>query len=63
MHSQRIVYNQRPDATPAGEASALAQAYAYILKKLQEKQKGGSATAPNDAERIPSDGAKTILQD
>ena len=40
MSNLRIVYRARDDATPADEASALAQVYSYILQKHQDMQKG-----------------------
>ena len=44
-----VVYKQHHDATPASEVSALAQAYAYILQKHHEKQKGRPTTSGPDS--------------
>jgi hypothetical protein len=52
MSSARIVYAPHPDATPETELSTLANVYAFILQKHQEKQKGGPETAPDDAKEI-----------
>ncbi len=43
------------------DEGACVRAVEILLKSVRKE--GGSATAPNDAERIPSDGATTILQD
>jgi hypothetical protein len=40
MSSPRIIYTPRPDATPAGEVSAIAVAYRFILD-CQAKKEGG----------------------
>ena len=51
MSNPRAVYTPRNCAKPETELSALAKVYAFILQRHQEKQKGGPATAPQDAER------------
>lgn len=61
MDSPRIVYTPRPDATPETELATLANVYAFILQKHQEKQKGGPETAPDDAKEIKNVRAASIV--
>jgi hypothetical protein len=51
VSKDKIICTPRPDATLGTEVSALANVYAFILQKHQEKQKGGPATAPDNPER------------
>jgi hypothetical protein len=49
--------------TPERARDARARAWAYVFERWREKQEAARFGDPYDAERIPSDGAKTILQD
>jgi hypothetical protein len=59
MNSAQVTYAPRPDATSGTELSALVAAYAFVLQKHREKQKGGPATAPDDAQEVKNGCATT----
>ena len=63
MTKLHITYTPRLDATPEAEANTLASVYCFILFEPHTGKEGGPDNRPEDAERIPSDGAKTILHD
>ena len=58
MGSARITYRQSPDATPEGEARALARAYRFVLRSGEQKKEGASPGAPDDAKESDRDRAK-----
>jgi hypothetical protein len=62
MGSARITYRQSPDATPEGEARALARAYRFVLRLSEQKGGGARPGAPDDAKESDHDRAKTSLQ-
>ncbi len=62
MGSARITYRQSPDATPEGEAWALARAYRFVLRLSEQKGGGARPGAPDDAKESDHDRAKTSLQ-
>jgi hypothetical protein len=47
-----ITYRARADATPAGEFSALAAIYAFLLNKKAAEQTPKSNSSDNDHERL-----------
>jgi hypothetical protein len=55
-----IAYRTRDDATPEAELSTLAAIYKLCLESRAKKEPAPESR-PNDAERIPSDSAKTII--
>ena len=55
-----IVYRTRDDATPGTELSALVAIYKLCLDSHARKEPAFGGR-PNDAERIPSDSAKTSI--
>ena len=55
MSSPHIVYRPRPDATPEGEVTALADVYSFVLRcgearRVEGKKKAAGPGGPNDAE-------------
>jgi hypothetical protein len=61
MTSAHVTYAPRTGATSQMEVSALVAAYAFVLQKHREKQKGGPATAPDDAKEIKNVRARTTI--
>jgi hypothetical protein len=55
--SRRIAYSPRPDATPEGERTALANVHRFILERAKKRGRLPDKSGPNDAERRSSDGA------
>jgi hypothetical protein len=63
VSSPRITYTPRPDTTPAGELSALAVVYKFILDCHAEK-KAARPGRPDSAKGGSSDpSAKTIIRE
>jgi hypothetical protein len=55
----QIVYIPRPDATTENEAATLVNVYAFVLRCAEEREKGGPATAPDDAQEVKNGCATT----
>ncbi len=55
MGSARITYRPNPDATPEGEARALAQAYRFVLQLSEQEKKGANPGTPDDAQEFNHD--------
>lgn len=60
--SARITYRPNPEATPEGEARALAQAYRLVLQLGEQKRKGASPGALDDAKESHHDRAKNSIR-
>jgi hypothetical protein len=54
MNCPEVIYLPRIDGTPETELSALANVYAYILQKHQERQQAAHPGGPDDGERRSS---------
>jgi hypothetical protein len=48
----RITYTPHPDATPEGEAAALAAVYSLVLRAYEDRKKAVPADGPDDAKEI-----------
>ncbi len=62
MGSARISYRPVLDATPEGEARALAQAYRFVLQLSEQEKKGACAGAPDDAKESARDRATNSIR-
>ena len=51
MTEGRVVYDQLPGTTAEAELSALANVYAFILRKHQERQRATRPGGPEDARK------------
>ena len=51
MTEGRVVYDQLPGTTAEAELSALANVYAFILRKHQERQRATRPGGPDDARK------------
>ncbi len=61
MNSPRIIYRQRPDATPETEAAALAAVYRFLLDQHAGKKGGVPSTAPSDPTGDQGERVKDIV--
>ena len=60
MGSTRVTYRPSPDATPEGEARALAQAYRLVLQFGEHKEKGARPGAPDARKESNGSGKASI---